>query len=105
METEYKNGDYTKHAQRFELPMTLTMSEVHVGHPNLGTQLEPIFIDKENQQYQSPNHRLLRTIKKGRIISKDLAEVSDLQSRWSWSLGILMAWPIFPILMATAFVK
>lgn len=94
---------YVKSLVLFENPKQMHLAEMKESHPDFGTSLWAVFEDAEGNLYSVSENNLIEDIREGTIISKDLQTVKNLQSRWTWYLGNLMYWPIFPLLIPSIF--
>ncbi|WNC67256.1 hypothetical protein RI845_12080 [Thalassotalea nanhaiensis] len=84
---------------RFTAPLTLRMTKVSASHPSMGVSLWPVFVDSNGVEYTISESSLLSSLKDGSIQSHDFSGVNNLQSRWTFFLGLLMSWPLIFILI------
>ncbi|AGH81168.1 hypothetical protein PCNPT3_06130 [Psychromonas sp. CNPT3] len=81
----------------------MTMLRIEVTHPDFSTVLNPVFIDKEGQEYRIFGDDLRNAILIGSIKPPHLNKPFSLQSSWTVALGNLMYWPISPWLLLERF--
>lgn len=93
------NDSYATSTVQINKTIRLEMIKVSVSHPELGTSLWPVFIDKNGVEYTISESSLIEGVKDGSIISHDLIGTTNLQSRWTFYLGLLMGWPLIPIIL------
>ena len=94
---------YISKQDLFQQPLKLTLSEIHATHPDMVLSLEPIFTTQTGDKLQISESELFKSIKEGRILSKDLDGVTNLQSRWTYWLSALLMWPRLPMMILGLF--
>lgn len=83
----------------FSSPVEMTMSEMGVSFADFGTTLEPVFMDKTGNSYSINSYSFNNEIRRGSIKTDDLSDTEELQSYWTERLGLLMTWPVWPVIL------
>lgn len=85
--------DYPLELKLEELPKTMKLVKVVTNRQGFTTELQAILEDENKNRNLMDEDWLLQSLAEGRIVSSNLHEVKNLQSRWSKNLGNLMYWP------------
>ncbi|MEZ9369131.1 hypothetical protein AB4140_09955 [Shewanella sp. 10N.286.51.B2] len=83
----------------FDENVTLTMDRVEISHPSFGLSLGVIFTDANGNEFYISPDSLINSVAIGDILSEQLTGVESTQSAWSNNIGLLMAWPMLPVIL------
>lgn len=95
---KYVDADFILDRHPLPCSTSWTLRRVTLSHPDFGTTYDPVFA-VEGQEFVMHDSDLTAALEAGDISRPGLSSAEQLQSTWTARLGMLMMWPMLPIML------